>query len=71
MLSFHELIYLSIQKTYDERRHKEEYYATHKREFAEKKVVPKWDPADKGGLEFSSFPVDHNSYRAKSLLPLD
>jgi hypothetical protein len=40
-------------KTYNDRKTSEEYYQTHKREFAEKKVVPKWDPADGGKREFS------------------
>ncbi|TNV81706.1 hypothetical protein FGO68_gene10080 [Halteria grandinella] len=59
------------QKTYDIRRTKEEYYQTHKREFAEKAALPKWNPADGHGGNFSRFPTDANHYRAKSLLPLD
>ena len=46
------------KKTYNERRAKEEYYQTHKREFAEKKVVPKWDPAGGSGNDFAKLDVD-------------
>ncbi len=49
---------ISIQKTYNERREKEEYYQTHKREFADKKIMPKWDPASFAAREFSQFPQD-------------
>lgn len=33
--------------------------------------MPKWNPADGHGGEFSRFPTDSNHFRAKSLLPLD
>ena len=62
---------LIIQKTYNERREKEEYYQTHKREFAKDKIMPKWDPASFAAREFSYFPQDQNNYYAKSLIELD
>lgn len=52
-------------------RSKEDYYQAHKREFAEKAIMPKWNPASKYGRELLRYPVDRNHYRAKSLLPLD
>ena len=49
----------------------EEYQQTHKREIAEKKNEPKWDPVGVHGRELSIYPVDQANYRAKSLIPLD
>ena len=47
------------------------HYVAHKREYMEKRMKPKWDPASLHGGEFSEYGADIAKLHMKSLLPLD
>jgi|APCry1669190288_1035285.scaffolds.fasta_scaffold117482_1 hypothetical protein len=53
----------TFQKTYNQRREKEEFDASHKGFFApNRKTFKRWNPNSFHGRELQNYPVDMNTY---------